>query len=170
MIALTPPSPKLAAMCVVVFLILVLGYFGAVAESVFGAEAPQSFADLKADVDLDIEDGEFEIMFTFTLGAGSNGIDPAAETVGLQVSGGRAAFSVTIPAGSFKKDGSGRFTFQGTINKVRMVALIRQLRGNTFEFEIEGERVDLKGVANPVTVSLTIGDDSGSRSGRAKIE
>jgi hypothetical protein len=169
-IALIPRSPKPAAMRAVVSLTLILGYFGAFAGSVFGAEAPQPFADLKADVDLDIEDGEFEIMVTFTLGAGSNGIDPAAETVGLQVSGGRAAFSVTIPAGSFKKDRSGRFTFQGTINRVRMAAQIRPLRGNTFEFEIEGERVDLKVVANPVTVNFTIGDDGGSRTVKAKIE
>lgn len=166
MIVLIPRSQKSVRMfCSVVSLTLILGYF-----SVFGAETPQPFADLKADVDLDIEDGEFELMFTFTLGAGSNGIDPAAETVSLQVSGGKAAFSVTIPAGSFKKDKSGQFMFQGTINKVRMAASIRPLRGNTFQFEIEGERVDLKRVANPVTVDLAIGDDSGSRSVRAKIE
>ena len=109
-------------------------------------------------------------MLTFTLGAGHNGIDPSAETVSLQVSGGTAAFSVTIPAASFKKDRSGRFAFQGTINRVRMIASIRPLRDGAFEFEIEGERVNLKGVANPVTVNLTIGDDSSSRSVKAKIE
>jgi hypothetical protein len=149
-------------MCAVVSLTLILGYFG--------AAAAQPFADLKADVDLDIEDGEFELMLTFTLGTGSNGIDPGAETVSFQVSGGKAAFSVTIPPGSFKKDRSGRFTFQGTINRVKMEGQIRPLRGNSFEFEIEGARVDLKGVANPVTVNLTIGDDSGSGTVKAKIE
>jgi hypothetical protein len=44
------------------------------------------------------------------------------------------------------------------------------LRNGAFEFEIEGERVNLRGVANPVTVNLAIGDDSGSRSVSAKIE
>jgi hypothetical protein len=157
-------------MCVAVSLGLILGYLGTVAEDAFGGEAAHSFTDLKADVDLDIEDGEFELLFTFTLGAGSNGIDPVAETVSFQVSGGKATFSVTIPPGSFKKDRSGRFTFQGTINRVKMAGQIRPLRGNSFEFEIEGARVDLKGVANPVTVNLTIGDDGGSRTGKAKIE
>ncbi|MGB7947642.1 MAG: hypothetical protein WCH75_08170, partial [Candidatus Binatia bacterium] len=61
-------------------------------------------------------------------------------------------------------------TFRGTINAVRAIVSIRPLPNDAFEFEIEGERVSLKGVANPVTVSLTIGDDSGSRSVKAKIE
>ena len=35
---------------------------------------------------------------------------------------------------------------------------------------IEGKRVNLKRVANPVTVSLSIGDDGGSKVVRTKIE
>lgn len=169
-IPLTSLSPKSTLIVYsVISLTLLLGCFVAPA-GVFGAEAYLSFAALKADVDLDIEDGEFELMITFTLGADNNGVDPSAETVSLRLSGGTAAFSVTIPAGSFKKDGSGQFTFRGTINAVRAIVSIRPLPNDAFEFEIEGERVSLKGVANPVTVSLTIGDDSGSRSVKAKIE
>jgi hypothetical protein len=77
---------------------------------------------------------------------------------------------MTIPAGSFKADKSGGFKFQGTINRVRLEASIRPLRGGAFEFEAETEGANLKGMANPVTVSLTIGDDGGSRAVRAKIE
>jgi hypothetical protein len=51
-----------------------------------------------------------------------------------------------------------------------MLVSIRPLRDGAFELEIEGDRVNLKGVANPVAVSLTIGDDGGSASVRAKIE
>lgn len=51
-----------------------------------------------------------------------------------------------------------------------MLAAIRPLRGETFEFESETEHAKLGGVSNPVTVSLAFGDDSGSRSVRAKIE
>jgi hypothetical protein len=134
------------------------------------ATTPRPFAVFNANVDLDIEDGEFEVMATFILGAGNNGIDLSAETVSLQVKGGAAAFSVTIPPGSFKKDRSGQFTFQGSADKVRLQASVRPSRDGAFEFEIEGDRVKLEGVANPVTVSLTVGDDSGSRSVRAKIE
>lgn len=170
MIALTPRSPKSARMfCAVVYLTSMLCLFGG-GEGAFAAEVQQPFAAFAAEVDLDIEDGEIEVLATFTLGAGSNGLDLPKETVTLRLAGGTAAFSVTIPAGSFKKDGSGGFTFQGTINRVRLVASIRPLRPGAFEFEIEGERANLKGVANPVTVSLTIGDDGGSRSVKAKIE
>ena len=134
------------------------------------ASAAQPFAAFKADVDLDIEDGEFEVLATFTLNAGNNGLDLSSESVSLEITGGKAAFSVAIPAGSFKKEKSGQFSYQGRIDKVRVLASIRPLRDGSFQFEIEGDRVNLKGVANPVTVSLTIGDDAGSRAFRAKIE
>jgi hypothetical protein len=134
------------------------------------ATAAQPFAEFKADVDLDIEDGEFEISATFTLGPGHNGLDLASESLTLEVAGGKALFSVVIPPGSFKKDRSGHLAFQGTVNRVRLLASLRSLRDGAFQLEIEGDRVNLKGVANPVTVSLTIGDDSGSRAFKAKIE
>jgi hypothetical protein len=35
---------------------------------------------------------------------------------------------------------------------------------------VQTEGANLKGFANPVTVSLTIGDDGGGRTVRAKIE
>ena len=171
MIALTPRSPKLARMiCAVVSLTLILCYFGAVPEGVFGAEVSQPFAAFNAKLDIDIEDGEIEVEATFTLGAGSNGLDLTTDMVSLQLTGGTGAYSVTMPAGSFKTERSGRFTFQGTINRVKVEASIRPLRGGAFELEAVFERANLKGMANPVTVSLAIGDDGGSRAVRAKIE
>jgi hypothetical protein len=169
-IALTSRSKFTRTISALVALSLILGGFGAVAEAVFGADAQQPFAEFKPDVDLDIEDGEFEIITTFTLGPGNNGLDPASESVTLEVTGGKAAFSVTIPPGSFKKDRSGHLAFQGTVNRVRLLAALRVLRAGVYHFEIEGDRVNLKGVANPVTVRLTIGDDGGSSSVKAKIE
>ena len=171
MIALTPRSPEWAQeFRAQVFLALTLVYFAAVPVGVFAADAQQPFAAFNLKVEIDIEDGEIDMMATFTLGAGSNGLDPLKETVSLEVKGGTGAYSVIIPAGSFKKDGSGRFTFQGTINKVKLEASIRPLRDDTFEFEVETEGANLKGFANPVTVNLTIGDDGGGRTVRAKIE
>jgi len=170
MIALIPLFRTGRVLSSVISLILSVSVFGVTLEAVSNAQPQLPFAAFKADVDLDIEDGEFELKIPFTLGAGNNGINPSAETVILRVTGGAAAFSVTIPPGSFKKDGSGRSAFQGTINRVRMLASIRQLSEDTFEFETEGDGVNLKGVANPVTVSLTIGDDDGSTTVRAKIE
>ena len=171
MIAPTRASPKSArTICSVVSLTLYLGYFAVASAATFGAGAHVPLAALEADVDLDIEDGEFELLITFTLGKGNNGFDPSAEAVSLQLSGGTAAFSVSLPAGSFKKDRNGRFAFRGAIDRVRTLASIRPLRDDAFEFAIEGDGVNLKGIVNPVTVILTIGDDGGSRSVKAKIE
>jgi hypothetical protein len=129
------------------------------AEGVFGAEALQPFATFTTrEVDIDIEDGEIEVEASFTLGSGSNGLDVAKEPVSFQVRGGTAVYSLTMPAGSFK------------INGVKIVTSIRQARAGAFDFEIVTERANVKGIANPVTVSLTIGDDGGSRTVRAKIE
>jgi hypothetical protein len=170
MIAQALPLQRLARMfCLLVSLTSILVYFGG-AHRLYAAQAQQPFAAFNLKVEIDIEDGEVEVWADFTLGAGSNGLDPLKETVSLEVKGGTGAYSVAIPAGSFKKDGSGRFTFQGTINKVKLEASIRPLRDDTFEFEVETEGANLKGFANPVTVNLTIGDDGGGRTVRAKIE
>jgi hypothetical protein len=154
----------------IVSLASIFNYFGILATNVIGAEAPQPFASFKADVDLDIEDSEFELIFDFTLGPGSNGIDPATEPVVVDVKGGKSAFSITIPAGSFKKDRSGQFAYQGTMNRVRLLASLRPARNGAFHLGMEGDRVNLKGVANPVSVSLAIGDDAGTAVVKAKIE
>jgi hypothetical protein len=141
------------------------------AEGVFAAEALQPFATFTTrEVDIDIEDGEIEVLASFTLAPGSNGLNVPKEAVSLQVTGGTAAYSVTMPAGSFKMSKNGEFNFLGTINGVKIIASIRSSRAGAFEFEVETERANVKGIANPVTISLSIGDDGGSRTVRAKIE
>jgi len=114
-------------------------------------------------------DDAFELQSVFTLGAGSNGIAPLTEDVKLELTGGTGSFTTTIPAGSFLKDKQSRFEFKGTINGVNVQAKITQLGGKQFRCEVQGEHADLTGFANPVTVTLTIGDDSGSTTVRAKF-
>lgn len=50
----------------------------------------------------------------------------------------------------------------------RLEAVIRRLAGDRFELKVEGERVDLRGMRGPVTLGLTIGDDSGTATVRAE--
>ena len=137
----------------------------------------QPFAAFHARVEIEDERHErkFEVKATFILGANSNGIYPLTEEVSFQV----GAFSWTIPAGSFtqekkgrfKRDKKERFKFEGVINGVALEAVIRPLGGGRFEFKAEGEGADLRGTANPVQVSLTIGDDGGDMiTVRAKFE
>lgn len=113
------------------------------------------------------QDGdEFDLKATFTLGGGGNGIDPLKEAVMIQV----GTFSTSIPSGSFKQH-KGRYVFEGTINGVHLEAVLRSLiLGNDYELKVEGHGADLTGTTNPVTVSVTIGDDSGSKSITAKIK
>lgn len=164
-------SPKWTrTSCAVVPLALIVCYFGVAAEVTLGAEGYRSFAAFNAKVEIDIEDGEVEVTATFALDAASDGIDPVKEPVTLEVTGGAGAFSLTLPAGSFKVDRSGGFLFQGAIKRVKLQASIRPLRDGSYQFEIETDGANLKGMANPVTVSLAIGDDRGSRTVRAKID
>lgn len=128
------------------------------------------FAAFHAKVEIELgplaNDDAFEVKADFTLGAGSNGIDPLTEDVSLQV----GTFSTTIPAGSFKVDKKGRFKFEGVIGGVSLQAKITPLGANSFEFKAEGTGTDLTGTVNPVTVQLAIGDDGGSTTVTAEFE
>ena len=131
---------------------------GIVSFSAFTAKAEITLGPLA-------NDDAFEVKATFTLGAGSDGIDPLTEDVQLEV----GTFSTTIPAGSFKIK-KGRFTFEGIINGVSLEAQITPLGGSTFAFKAEGQGADLTGTVNPVTVGLTIGDDGGSTTVTAEFK
>lgn len=135
--------------------------------------------DAKVEIELGplANDDEFEVKATFTLGAGSNGIDPLTEDVSFQV----GTFSATIPAGSFhfkpakpgkhgKPGKPAYFTFEGIIDGVALEAKITPLGGNGFEFKAEGDGADLTGTTNPVSLGLTIGDDGGSVMVTAEFE
>jgi hypothetical protein len=106
----------------------------------------------------------FSINSNFTLGNTSNGINPPAEPVTLQI----GSFTITIPAGSFVKAGPGYFTFVGVINNVSLNVLIRLTSGNNYIFGVIAKNVSLT-IPNPASVTLTIGDDSGTTSVNAVI-
>jgi hypothetical protein len=115
---------------------------------------------------LEIAKHRFDLKESFTLGANTNGINPLAENVTLQI----GTFSVTIPAGSFKQIPHGRFAFEGVINGVSLEVQIVHLGNNIFTFKAEGKGVDLADLTNPVAVALTIGDDTGSTAVTAQFQ
>jgi YVTN family beta-propeller protein len=100
----------------------------------------------------------FEIFSEFTLGQKSNGIYPPMEPVTLSV----GTFTRTIPAGSFKGTGFGPFYFIGPVNGVNLEALIVPTGAKRFSFAAAAQKASLTRTANPVPVTLTIGDDSGT--------
>jgi hypothetical protein len=100
----------------------------------------------------------------FTLGAISNGINPLTQNLALQI----GTFSVTIPPGSFNQIALRIFVFHGFINGVDLSVQIVALGNNIFALAAESKGVNLTGLTNPVTVVLTIGNDTGSTTAIAR--
>jgi hypothetical protein len=137
--------------------------------SPFAIFEPLSVSFATFAVKLEIKEDAFEMKASFTLDATSDGINPLIEEVRLAV----GTFATTIPAGSFKfkpakPDKKGKpgkpaeFVFEGIVNGVQLEIKIAVLANNRFECKAEGKGTDLTRVTNPVTVTLVIGDDSGT--------
>lgn len=123
------------------------------------------FATFNAE--LEIEHRDFELEAAFTLGAASNGINPVTEDVTLSI----GTFSTTVHAGAFKADKKGKkFTFKGVIDGTRLKIEIHSLGGRRFEIEAKGNGANVRSTRDPVSVSLTIGDDSGTTAVKADRE
>jgi hypothetical protein len=141
---------------------------------------------LELDVDGDRDDG-FELGARFALGTGGS-INPTTQPVTLTI----GSYSVTIPAGSFVKRHEG-FEFAGVINGVRLAVLIRHKhseegdrgddgdndnddkdnnRCTTASYTVfaKGRGPILKGTTNPVTVTISIGDNTGTTKVHAEFE
>jgi uncharacterized repeat protein (TIGR03803 family) len=108
----------------------------------------------------------FELLSEITLGTASNGINPPAERVTLTV----GTFTMTIPPGSFQGTGYGPFHFVGTIDGVLLQVGFVPTGAKRYAFTAVAENASLTGTTNPVTVTLTIGDDTGTTSIKARID
>lgn len=121
-------------------------------------------ATLAIDVGGPPPEDTFNVHSSFTLSStASNGINPVAEPVTLQV----GTYTAIIPAGSFTKHKT--FSFEGVIGGVSLDALIKPTGTLRYEFNAKGQGASLTGTMNPVAVALTIGDDSGATSVTAHI-
>jgi hypothetical protein len=110
------------------------------------------------DVTAQVSPLSFSCNGTFTLGSTSDGINPLAETVSLQL----GTYSVTLAPGSFRRGNDGQFVFSGVINGVTLRVRIAQLGTNMYGIRARASGANLTGTTIPVTVVLTIGDDSGT--------
>ena len=99
---------------------------------------------------------------SLSLGANSPGLDFAHQPMTLTVGG----FSLLFPAGTVTQVGNGaqqHFTFSGTLNGLSVTFdLIGNSPNFTYTFNIQGKNVGTQVGPNPVTVSLAIGNNSGS--------
>jgi YVTN family beta-propeller protein len=111
---------------------------------------------------------EFSIKSNFTLGAGSNAINPPTEQVTLQI----GSFTITIPIGSFVNVPGvpGYFTFVGVIDNVSLNVLIRLVSGNNYVVVIaKNVSLTIPIPPNTVPVTLTIGGVRGTTNVTAVI-
>lgn len=134
------------------------------------AAAANEFASFNVSVEIDIADGEIDMTTNFTLPPGSDEVDLTKDAISLNLAGGRCRYAVTLPAGTFKADKEGGFVFRGSISKVNIDASLRRHTSGAYVFALETEGADLRGAANPVSVSITVGRYSGSKSVRAHFE
>ena len=116
---------------------------------------------------LDINGGStpgFDLNSKFSLDAGSSGINPLVELVKLQV----GTYSVAVPAGSFHQlrrgAKKGSYVFSGTIGGASLAIQIVPLGGSSYQFKATASPVDLTALTNPVTITLTIGNHTGTTS------
>ena len=117
------------------------------------------------DVEVQIEEDEFDVEGTFTLGTASDGIEPLSEDVILKV----GTSSTVIPAGSFELD-DGAFEFEMETNGTEFELEITPLGADTFGLEAESEGADLTGTVNPVEVTVMVGNDAGTVSVIAEFD
>ena len=123
--------------------------------SKFSFAIPFSKFDAKVEIDRDRD--AFDLDADFTLGSGGS-IDLSTQAVTLVV----GTDSITIPAGSFVKLGPWYF-FRGRINGAYLEVVIRSdERQERYFLQATGRHVNLTGIANPVTVTLSIGDNTGT--------
>ena len=75
---------------------------------------------------------------------------------------GVGSYSVTIPSGSFQNTGTGTWAYDGTINGVALEVRISQTGANSYLVQADVSGVNLTKLNNPVTVTLSIGQNAGT--------
>ena len=137
--------------------------------TVFKISFPVPFSSF--DAKLNIAAGSrrgFDLQAFFTPGAdlhapilqgtGSGPIDPVAQGMTLAV----GTYTVTIPPSSFHQTKKGWWVYEGKINGVSLDVRISQRGVNPYELQFETSGVDLTSLPNPVTVTLTLGNNNGT--------
>jgi YVTN family beta-propeller protein len=111
----------------------------------------------------------FSLNSGFTLGSNNAPIFPLTSPVKLTVGN----YFVSVPATSFKPlthgSKTGAYVFSGTINGVSVVEQLTPTGTNSYSFSATATPVT-PATSNPVSVTLTIGNNSSTASVNAKIQ
>jgi hypothetical protein len=115
-----------------------------------------TFSDFRVSVKP--KEDEVNIKGSFTLGAGSNGINLFQEPTSIKV----GAFSATIPAGKFKSGNKGKVEFKKLIDCVYWDLFIRPTGKDAFEFNLEVQGTKGTAGLKAEDIAVSIGDDAGT--------
>ncbi len=101
--------------------------------------------------------GGFDLVSNFTLGQTSDGINPVAERISLQV----GSYGVTLPPQSLHMTSKGSYVYQGTINGESLQLQIIPGQPATYTLKAQVSGTTPLTIADPAVVGLTIGNDLG---------
>jgi probable HAF family extracellular repeat protein len=126
------------------------------------------FASLDASAVVAVPPGArndtFVLNVGLTLGSASNGIAPGKEPVTLTLAGA----TLTLPPDSFGA-GAHTYTFAGKLGGGRLVMTLRAVGAGSYRLTATGSGYDLPAARLPLSVQLTIGDDTGTTDAKAVI-
>jgi uncharacterized repeat protein (TIGR03803 family) len=116
------------------------------------------------DVKLGVTGGTqpaFSLKADFDISTGAT-FDPATQAVTLTVD----SYSVSIPAGNFTTlphgKNAGGWVYSATVNGVSVSMQIDSLGNGAYELRASASPVDLTGEQAPITVTITVGNNTGS--------
>jgi len=98
----------------------------------------------------------FALESSFTLASGAPAINPATQQVTLAV----GPYSFPLPP--FKQGPSGTYTFDGTVNGVKLAAVLAPTRTSSYAFAAGELGANLSAIGPTVSVGLTIGGEGGN--------
>jgi hypothetical protein len=110
--------------------------------------------------------GYFSLQGTVALGTGGAPFNPTTDAIALQF----GPFSASLPPGSLQVTGPGAFTYTGTVSGSPFTLHLTQVANGVYRLRAAASHVNLRGTTNPVTVTLTIGSNTGSTTVRVQTD
>jgi hypothetical protein len=95
---------------------------------------------------------------TFTPAASSDGLDPLSEEISIQV----GPYTWLIPAGSFTIASDGAYSYQATVNGVKLSVQIKRVRG---QWTVKLNATPVSGITLPAAIGIRVGNDVGTTTG-----
>jgi pimeloyl-ACP methyl ester carboxylesterase len=111
----------------------------------------------------------FAAEVTFQLGSGNDGINPAVDSFHFLVTSGNIRLPIDLPLSTFRRLPGGALVFSGPINSLPTEIAIKPLSTGKYVLVLAVSRTSLAGFINPVSLSLTIGNDTGQVTANALV-